>query len=425
MTLADLSDLAPSMTPPTRSPQLPEVALFLVDAGGGHRSTVNALLAAAAERGCPWRFRVISIQRVLDSMDVVRRVTGLPIEEVYNLLIRRQWTAHLVPLLRLLQAAIWALRLPLRKRIVRELQSLAPAAVVSVAPNFNAILRDAVREACPGRPFAILLSDLADFPPHFWIEPEVNLVFVGTDRAVEQAHAAGLSPERIARTSGMVLHPRFYPRPGSEVRAGVRRELGLSEQDPVAALLFGGKGCGEMLGLATGLLREDDRFRVVALCGDNPPLLTRMASLAAEWRGRLHPLGFTDRVRDYMAASDVVAMKPGPGSLAEALHVGTPVVVIRNRRTIPQERFNAELVAERGLGLVAGTWDELPRSIARILTDAALRGRFRAGIAALPENRAVWEVLDRVGALVGARADESGPSGGTMVGPPAHDVPRT
>jgi glycosyltransferase involved in cell wall biosynthesis len=399
---------------------LPEVALFLVDAGGGHRATANALVAAAEARGCPWRFRVTSIQAVLNRLDVVRRATGLPIEEVYNLLLRRQWTAHLVPLLRLLQLSIRALRVPLRKRIARELRSIAPAAVVSVAPNFNAILRDAVREACPGRPFAVLLSDLADFPPHFWIEPGVDLVIVGTDRGAAQAREAGLAPERIGRTSGMVLHPRFYPRPGPEVRASVRRELGLSEEDPAAALLFGGKGCREMLGLAAALLRENDRFRVVALCGDNPPLLGQMGSLAARSNGRLHPLGFTDRVRDYLAACDVVAMKPGPGSLAEALHVGTPVVVIRNRRTIPQERFNADLVTERGLGLVVGDWDELPHAIGSVLTDPDLRERLRAGIAALPENRAVWEALDLVGAFVDARdhARENVPRSGTMSSSP-------
>ena len=72
-------------------------------------------------------------------------------------------------------------------------------------------------------------------------------------------------------------------------------------------------------------------------------------------------LGFTDRVAEILAASDLLVTKPGPGSLSEAFHQRVPVVVTRNIHTIPQERFNTDFVRDRGLGLVVPHWRRDPR----------------------------------------------------------------
>jgi UDP-N-acetylglucosamine:LPS N-acetylglucosamine transferase len=95
-------------------------------------------------------------------------------------------------------------------------------------------------------------------------------------------------------------------------------------------------------------------------------------------------------------ASDVLVTKPGPGSLAEAFHQQVPVVVTRNVHTIPQERFNTDYVARHGLGRVVSHWREIPDAVAGLFGDGEERTAIRARMAALPENRAVWEVIDVV-----------------------------
>jgi UDP-N-acetylglucosamine:LPS N-acetylglucosamine transferase len=112
--------------------------------------------------------------------------------------------------------------------------------------------------------------------------------------------------------------------------------------------------------------------------------------------GRLHPLGFTKRIADYLAASDVLVAKPGPGSLAESFQQGVPVVVNCNARTIPQERFNAEMVRTLGLGRVVAEVEEMPAALAALVGDRVEWDRVRANVRALPPNRAVYEALDVV-----------------------------
>ncbi|HEY5906996.1 MAG TPA: glycosyltransferase, partial [Vicinamibacteria bacterium] len=333
-----------------------EVLLFVVDAGGGHRAAARALLAAAEEMGLPLRLRAVSLQEVLAPQDVLKRLFGLSIEDFYNLLLRRRFTVLLEPLLGLLHRLIALRRRALVRGLVPFLRAAAPRAVVSVIPNFNGVLRDAVREAVPQAPFLVLLTDLADLPPHFWIEPGVDGVIVGSDEAVRQALALGLPKEHIHRVSGMPLHPRFYAQGGGDARARSRAELGVPEGAFTCMLLFGGKGSAEIEPLTRELLGADPAFHVIAVCGDNERLLAALAPLGAASGGRLHALGFTDRIADYMAASDVLVTKPGPGSLSEAFQKGLPVVVAENRETIPMERFNARFVAQMGVGVVVASW---------------------------------------------------------------------
>jgi 1,2-diacylglycerol 3-beta-galactosyltransferase len=374
------------------------VLLFTIDAGGGHRAAANALAAAAEETGLRWRFRVESFQRTLVSLDILKRLTGLSIEDAYNLILRRRWSAAMVPLLRLMHAAIRVRRRALVRTLAAWLREQPrPAAVVSVMPNFNGVMRDAIQAACPGVPLVVVLTDFADFPPRFWIEPGLERVVVATEEARSQAIELGIPAGRVSLVSGMVLHPRFYRAGGPEARERVRAEMGLGPSDFAITLLFGGKGSPEMAPLAERLLATDPAWKVIAICGDNPGLAHRLAPLAQCSNGRLRTFGFTDQVAELMAASDVLASKPGPGSLAEAFHQRVPVVVVRNRHTIPQERFNTDLLTQQGLGLVVRDWREIPSAVQRLHRDAAERERIRARLAALPDNRAVYEVIQLIG----------------------------
>ena len=371
------------------------VLLFTIDAGGGHRAAARALVAAAEETGAPFRFRVESFQKVLLPLDVLKRATGVSLEDAYNLILRRHASVLMLPLLRLMHAGIRVRRRALVRTLAAWLRAEPrPQAVVSVFPNFNGILRDAMREAIPGVPLVVVLTDLADFPPRFWIEPGIGRVVVGTPEAAAQAVSLGIPAERVSRVSGMLLHPRFYRSSGPEVRERVRAELGLAPEAFSVCLLFGGKGSPEMAPLAERLLREAPALRVLAVCGENPGLFERLAPIAARSGGRLTRFGFTDRVPELLAASDVLVSKPGPGSLSEAFHLRVPVVVTRNLHTIPQERFNTDFVTERGLGVVVSSWREIPGVVGRLARDPAHREALRASLDALPPNRAVYEVLE-------------------------------
>src|SRR5262249_35044258 len=147
---------------------------------------------------------------------------------------------------------------------------------LSVIPLFNRALAESLRDAMPNVAFATLLTDLADCPPHFWIERESEFLICGTERAEQQALAMGHARHRVFRTSGMILKPKFYEKRAPNV-AVERRRLGLDPFLPTGIVLFGGHGSAAMLDIAE---RMNDyaanetarRVQFIMICGHNEKL---------------------------------------------------------------------------------------------------------------------------------------------------------
>jgi 1,2-diacylglycerol 3-beta-galactosyltransferase len=257
-----------------------------------------------------------------------------------------------------------------------------PDLVVSLVPNFNLALRESVAKVLPGVPFVTVMTDLADLPPRFWIEPSVDQHIVcGTERAAAQAREAGCRADRIHRTSGMPIRPEFYLPRRSERRAE-RLALGLDPDLPTGIVMFGGQGSTQMRRIARVLA---DR-QLILLCGRDEALAANLRGLRREAPHAV--LGFTGDVRRYMDIADFFIGKPGPGALSEALHCGLPVLTFRNAWTMPQERYNAQWVVEQGVGLAVDSTRRLGPAVRELLGDL---DRYRAGARAL-RNRAVFEI---------------------------------
>ena len=59
------------------------------DAGGGHRAAANALKAVIDSQYPDWQVRLVNLQEILDELDVLRKVTGIRGQDIYNLLLKK------------------------------------------------------------------------------------------------------------------------------------------------------------------------------------------------------------------------------------------------------------------------------------------------------------------------------------------------
>src|SRR5471030_3103494 len=81
-----------------------KIDLIYIDAGGGHRAAATALTEVARQQQRRWDLRPLCIQELLDSIDFIRKTTGIQFQDVYNIMLRRGWTlgtAQLIPLMHL------------------------------------------------------------------------------------------------------------------------------------------------------------------------------------------------------------------------------------------------------------------------------------------------------------------------------------
>jgi 1,2-diacylglycerol 3-beta-galactosyltransferase len=100
--------------------------------------------------------------------------------------------------------------------------------------------------------------------------------------------------------------------------------------------------------------------------------------------------GFTTLIPYFMALSDFFIGKPGPGSISEALSKHLPVIIDCNAWTLPQERYNAQWVREKAVGLVVKHHREVAGAVAKLLQPGEL-ARYRGRAAAL-HNQAIFEI---------------------------------
>jgi UDP-N-acetylglucosamine:LPS N-acetylglucosamine transferase len=100
----------------------------------------------------------------------------------------------------------------------------------------------------------------------------------------------------------------------------------------------------------------------------------------------------TAQVNRLMHAADFLIGKPGPGSIAEAMISGLPVLVECNRSTLPQERYNTEWVVEKNVGVVVKTLKNTVPAVRSLLEPGKLAALQR-NVKSL-QNRAVFEIAD-------------------------------
>ncbi len=376
-------------------PKRPQIHFLFFDAGGGHRAAATALQQVIASQERPWDIQLIDLQDVLDELDIFRKLTGLRLEEIYNHLLAKGWTLGSAQLLPLMHGIIRIYHRAQVRVLTRYWTENRPDLVVSLVPNFNRAMFQAVRAAAPAVPYVTILTDMADYPPHFWIENQRQTFICGTDTAAEQARAAAAPGADIHRVSGMILHPRFYEVPPVD-RAATLRQYGLEPGIPTGLVLFGGEGSSKMLEIYDRINASPLNVQLLLLCGKNEKLAAKLR--ARQGRIRKHVEGFTRQVPAFMQVADFFIGKPGPGSVSEAIQMGLPVIVEKNAWTLPQERFNADWVKQQGVGESLSSFSQLVPALERMLVPETLE-KLRGRVAAI-ENRAIFEIPEILAKLL-------------------------
>jgi UDP-N-acetylglucosamine:LPS N-acetylglucosamine transferase len=368
------------------------IDMVYFNAGGGHRAAALALQEIAREQQRPWKVRLVNLAQVLDPKETFRKFTGIAPEDLYNKRLARGWTLGLGQELKLLQGMIRLGHASMLRSLQQHWLATEPDMVVSLVPNFNRVLYESVASTLPGVPFVTVLTDLADHPPHFWIEPgQDQHIVCGTTHAQSQARAAGYTPEQISLTTGMILRPQFY-RPIQVDWDAERRALGLDPKQPTGVVMFGGQGSMQMLRMAKAL----GDVQLILICGHNQALANELRAMRTPAAHAV--LGFLPDVWRYLRLGDFFIGKPGPGSLSEAVHMWLPVITFKNAWTLPQERFNAEWVRAMGIGLVLGSARSIRPAVDEMIQRLPV---FRERVRRI-DNRAVFEVTDILAGLLHA-----------------------
>lgn len=236
----------------------------------------------------------------------------------------------------LTESAKTAMPSPLADALTQRFYDLAlerqPDAVIATHPLCAQLVSRFKRDYGVPLPLVTCITDVTCHSE--WLNPGTDCYFVGSPTVRAGLMAKGVPFARIEVT-GIPVREEF--------KKPVRRGGGL----PRNLLIMGG-GLGMLPRRESfyDALNNLPNVHTTIICGHNERLRTR---LAGKWEN-IEVLGFTDRVCDYMARSDLMLSKPGGSTMFEAIFSKLPLLAWAPQ--LAQEKENARFLTAAGVGLV-------------------------------------------------------------------------
>ncbi|GIV74927.1 MULTISPECIES: MGDG synthase family glycosyltransferase [Caldilinea] len=335
------------------------ILILMSDTGGGHRASAQALKAGFDEL-YPNRFTI-------EIVDFITNYMPWPFNQMpkaYPFLSNdAPWLWKLLyggPNHRLSNTLAQIGSRVLVRSAHRVMDDHRPDLIISVHPLMQRVCMLAMAQRPQRIPFVTVVTDLTTAHP-LWFHREVDAVYVASENTRKMALKAGIAPDRI-HLLGLPIRPAFArpPRP----KADLRSELGMTLELPAVLLMGGGEGVGpveEIAAACDASLSATGRpiGQIVVICGRNKALQERLA--ARTWRVPARVNGFVDNMPDWMHACDCIVTKAGPGTIAEALICGLPIIL--NGFIPGQEEGNVPFVVDNGVGV----YEKSPAAIAAIV----------------------------------------------------------
>jgi len=379
------------------------ILILMSATGGGHKASAEALKAGFEQR-FPGQFEVTIVDILIDHLPIVLR--ELP--KAYPILANdAQWAWKLLwatgdhpkPVRNFMQLVA---RLA-EHNIIALFRQYNPDVFISVHPLVHQLSFRALRKMRWRRPFVTVVTDLASTHP-LWFEPKVASCFVASSVAYRNALQAGLQADQI-KLYGLPVRPSFST--PSAPKADLRTKLKLDRSLPAVLIVGGGDGIGPVAEIAEELnerLSETGKptGQIIVICGRNQSLVEELNAI--KWTVPVKINGFVTNMAEWMSASDCIVTKAGPGTIAEAMICGLPILL---SGFIPgQEEENVPYVVENG----AGAYSNRPAEIARIVerwftTDHERLQQMSLNSLRMARPQATVRIVESIAELVGLKSE--------------------
>ena len=125
------------------------------------------------------------------------------------------------------------------------------------------------------------------------------------------------------------IRPETNEYRSESTKLALREKLGIPKDEFVVTLCDGGYGMARLEKTVKQLINLKIPMTIIALCGMNEALHEKLRALSVPDGIRLIPLGFTDKVIEYIAVANIFAGKSGANSMAEPAALGIPIIVTK------------------------------------------------------------------------------------------------
>jgi len=250
------------------------------------------------------------------------------------------------------------MRLTFTRRIDKLIETYKADAIVVAFPVCSQYISSYKKMRGCSIPLYTYITDITAHEE--WIAPGTDKYFVGDVTTKNALLSKGVSEDKIV-VSGIPVRQRFYTLEEKPVTG--RKEV----------LIMGG---------GLGLIPSTDHFLkklsacrdvgVTVITGKNEKLRRELS----EKFPKIHVIGYTDKVCEYMQKADLLVSKAGGITTFEAIAAATPLYVIKP--FLEQEFGNAKYIEDHNIGRVL--WDtraDEAKDILELLDNEPLLGAMK------------------------------------------------
>ncbi|XXG52090.1 hypothetical protein AAC387_Pa03g0494 [Persea americana] len=339
------------------------VLILMSDTGGGHRASAEAIRDAfRLEFGDEYQIFV---------KDVWKEYAGWPLNDMerqYKFMVKHgqlwkfafhgsspRWVhgSYLAAI-----AAFYA------KEVEAGLMKYKPDIIISVHPLMQHIPLWVLKWQGLQKKviFVTVITDL-NTCHRTWFHASVNRCYCPSEEVAKRALVDGLEHSQT-RVFGLPVRPSFCR--AIIAKDKLREELEMDHHLPAVLLMGGGEGMGPVKKTAKALGEAlfDEALdkpigQIVIICGRNQLLASTLQSI--QWKVPIKIRGFETQMEKWMGACDCIITKAGPGTIAEALIRGLPIIL--NDFIPGQEVGNVPYVVDNG----AGVFSKSPKETASLV----------------------------------------------------------
>ncbi|KAG5559479.1 hypothetical protein RHGRI_009121 [Rhododendron griersonianum] len=370
------------------------VLILMSDTGGGHRASAEAIRDAfRLEYGDEYRVYV---------KDVWKEFAGWPLNDMersYKFMIKhvQLWKVafHTTSPRWIHSFYLAAMAAYYAKEVEAGLMEYKPDIIISVHPLMQHIPLWVLKWQGLQKKviFVTVITDLTTCH-RTWFHPGVNRLYSPSEEVAKRAFLDGLEESQI-RVFGLPIRPSFCR--AIVCKDDLRIELEMDPQLPAVLLMGGGEGMGPVKKTAEALGESlfDEQLakpigQLIIICGRNKDLASSLESL--EWKIPVKVRGFETQMEKWMGACDCIITKAGPGTIAEALIRGLPIIL--NDYIPGQEKGNVPYVVDNG----AGVFTRSPKETAKLVsewfsTETAELKRMSENALKLAQPNAVFDIV--------------------------------
>jgi 1,2-diacylglycerol 3-beta-galactosyltransferase len=344
----------------------PHVLILFSDTGGGHRSASEAIIEALGlEFGDAFTTEMV---------DFFKEYAPIPFNrmpDLYPQLVKapQLWKVGFYATdgrarARAITTAFW----PYARRAAKKLLENHPSDIVvtthlaATSVGLWALGKNRTRR------FISVITDPVTTHA-LWFDKRADLILVPTEMSRERAIVYHMPPEKV-HVVGQPVADRYCAPPGD--KHALREKLGWPQDKMIVLLIGGGDGMGPMAHTADAINESGLDLGLVIIAGRNERLKAKLES--HDWNIPTRIYGFTTDLPDFMRAADVLVTKAGPGTIAEALNAGLPIIL--NSRVPGQEDGNVTYVQKERVGVWAPRTDRVVRTLKKWLENPEERERF-------------------------------------------------